>query len=239
MTCTQANRSLRKRNPAFLAHVVEQKGKGKNINDVPVVCDFPDVFPEDLPGLPPPRSVEFRIDLVPGETPSKADHARHLRLMLELLRGERLYAKLSKCEFWIDEVQFLGHIVSSQGIHVDPSKIEAVKNWCTPKSVTEIRSFLGLAGYYRRFIADFSKIAVPLTTLTQKEKPFVWGPEQEESFQTLKNLLCNAPVLTLPDGNEDFVVYCDASNRGLGCVLSQWDKADRMLGMLGIQLGVA
>ncbi|XP_035837276.1 uncharacterized mitochondrial protein AtMg00860-like [Helianthus annuus] len=140
---------------------------------------------------------------------SKTDHARHLRLMLELLRGERLYAKFSKCEFWIDEVQFLGHIVSSQCIHVDPSKIEAVKNWCTPKSVSEIRSFLGLAGHYRRFIADFSKIAVPLTMLTQKEKPFVWGPEQEESFLTLKNLLCNAPALTLPDGNDDFVVKAE------------------------------
>ncbi|MFS8001318.1 putative nucleotidyltransferase, Ribonuclease H [Helianthus anomalus] len=385
MSCTQASRSLCKRNPAFLSHMVEQKGKGKNINEVPVVCDFPDVFPEDLPGLPPPRSVDFRIDLVPGVTAvarapyrlapsemqelsnqlqelldkafirpstspwgapvlfvkkkdgsfrmcidyrelnkltvkncyplpriddlfdqlqgtscfskidirsgyhqlrvleddipetafrtryrhyefvvmpfgltnapvmfmdlmnrvckpyldrfvivflddiliyskSKADHARHLRLMLELLRGERLYAKFSKCEFWIIEVQFLGHIVSSQGIHVDPSKIEAVKNWCMPKSVSEIHSFLGLAGYYRRFIADFSKIVVPLTTLTQKEKPFIWGPEQEKSFQTLKDLLCNAPVLTLPDGNDDFVVYCDASNHGLGCVLMQRDK---------------
>ncbi|KAJ0681156.1 putative nucleotidyltransferase, Ribonuclease H [Helianthus annuus] len=142
------------------------------------------------------RFVIVFIDDILIYSKSKAAHARHLRLMLELLRGERLYAKFSKCEFWIDEVQFFGNIFSSQGIHVHPSKIEAVKNWSTPKSVSEIRSFLGLAGYYRRFIADFSKIVVPLTTLTQKEKPFVWGPEQEEFFQTLKSLLCNAHDLT-------------------------------------------
>ncbi|KAJ0576646.1 putative nucleotidyltransferase, Ribonuclease H [Helianthus annuus] len=385
MSCTQANRYLRKQYFAFLAHVVEEKGKGKSISDVPVVCDFPDVFPEDLPGPPPSRSVDFRIDLIPGATPvarapyrlapsemqelssqlqelldkgfirpstspwgapvlfvkkkdgsfrmcidyrelnkltvknryplpriddlfdqlqgatyfskidlrsgyhqlrvleedipktafrtryghyefvvmpfgltntpavfmdlmnrvckpyldrfvivfiddiliyskTQVDHERHLCLILELLRGERLYAKFSKCEFWINEVQFLGHVISEKGIHVDPAKIEAVKNWIAPKSPSEIRSFLGLAGYYRRFILNFSKIAVPLTTLTQKEKPFVWGPEQEESFQTLKDLLCNAPVLALPDGNDDYVVYCDASNRGLGCVLMQRDK---------------
>ncbi|KAM0060059.1 putative nucleotidyltransferase, Ribonuclease H [Helianthus debilis subsp. tardiflorus] len=385
MSCTQANKYLRKQYFAFLAHVVEEKGKGKSLSDVSMVRDFPDVFPEDLPGPPPPRSVDFRIDLIPGATPvakapyrlapsemqelssqlqellekgfirpstspwgapvlfvkkkdgsfrmcidyrelnkltvknryplpriddlfdqlqgatcfskidlrsgyhqlrvleedvpktafrtryghyefvvmpfgltnapavfmdlmnrvckpyldrfvivfiddiliyskSRADHERHLRLILELLRSERLYAKFSKCEFWIKEVQFLGHVVSEKGIHVDPSKIEAVKNWTAPKSPSEIRSFLGLAGYYRRFISNFSKIAVPLTSLTQKEKPFAWGPEQEESFQTLKDLLCNAPILALPNGNDDFVVYCDALNRGLGCVLMQRGK---------------
>ena len=107
---------------------------------------------------------------------------------------------------------------------MDPSKIVAIKDWCTPTTPTEIRSFLGLFGYYRRFIANFSKIAVPLTALTQKNKPFEWGPKQEEAFQTLKRKLCNAPVLSLPDGNDDFVVYCDASNLGLGCVLMQRGK---------------
>ncbi|KAJ0921353.1 putative nucleotidyltransferase, Ribonuclease H [Helianthus annuus] len=385
MSCIQANKCLRKGTFAFLAHIVEKKDKGPSISDVPVVRDFPDVFPDDLPGPPPARSVDFRIDLVPGATPvakspyrlapsemqelssqlqelldkgfirpstspwgapvlfvkkkdgsfrmcidyrelnkltiknryplpriddlfdqlqgatcfSKIDlrsgyhqlrvleedvpktafrtryghyefvvmpfgltnapavfmdlmnrvckayldrfvivfiddiliysktqeeHKRHLHLILELLRSERLYAKFSKCEFWLKEVQFLGHTVNELGIHVDPAKIEAVKNWITPKSPSEIRSFLGLAGYYRRFISNFSKIAVPLTSLTQKERPFVWGPEQEESFQTLKDMLCNAPILTLPDGNDDFVMYCDASNLGLGCVLMQRDK---------------
>ncbi|KAD3336599.1 hypothetical protein E3N88_32118 [Mikania micrantha] len=105
-----------------------------------------------------------------------------------------------------------------------PYVIDAVKNWSTPKTPTEIRSFLGLAGYNRWFISNFSRIAVPLTSLTQKNKPYEWGPKQEETFQTLKHKLCDAPVLTLPDGNDDFVVYCDASNLGLGCVLMQRGK---------------
>ncbi|GJY37142.1 putative reverse transcriptase domain-containing protein [Tanacetum coccineum] len=109
-------------------------------------------------------------------------------------------------------------------IHVDPSKVESVKNWKTPESSTEIRSFLGLAGYYRRFIENFSKIAKPLTLLTQKNKTYVWGDEQEEAFRILKEKLCNAPVLALPDGPDDFVVYCDASKLGFGCVLMQKGK---------------
>ena len=129
-----------------------------------------------------------------------------------LLKNEQLYAKFSKCEFWLKEVQFLGHIVNDKGIHVDPAKIETVKNWIEPKTLTEVRSFLGLAGYYRHFISNFSKIVVPLTSLTQKDKPYVWGLKQEEAFQTLKQKLCDEPILTLPDGNDDFVVYCNASN---------------------------
>ncbi|GJV42598.1 putative reverse transcriptase domain-containing protein [Tanacetum coccineum] len=136
---------------------------------------------------------------------TKEDHEVHLGLVLELLRKEKLYAKFSKCEFWLQEVHFLGHVVNQNGIHVDPSKIEAVKNWKTPTTPFEIRSFLGLAGYYRRFIANFSKIAKPLTSLTQKNQKYVWGVEQEEDFQTLKNNLYDAPIFTLPDGVEDFV----------------------------------
>ncbi|GKA92945.1 putative reverse transcriptase domain-containing protein [Tanacetum coccineum] len=154
---------------------------------------------------------------------TKKKHEVHLRLVLELLR-EKLYVKFSKCEFWLQEVHFLGHVVNQSGIHVDPGKIEAVKNWKDPTTSSEIRSFLGLAGYYRRFIANFSKIAKPLTSLTQKNQKYVWGVEQEEAFQTLKNNLCDAPILSLPDGVEDFVVYCDASNQGLGCVLMQRNK---------------
>ncbi|GJV04613.1 reverse transcriptase domain-containing protein [Tanacetum coccineum] len=155
---------------------------------------------------------------------TKEDHEVHLGLVLELLRKENLYAKFSKCEFWLQKVHFLGHVLNQNGIHEDPSKIEAVKNWKTPTTPSEIRSFLGLAGYYRRFIANFSKIAKPLTSLTQKNQKYVWGVEQEEAFQTLKNNLCDAPILTLPDGVEDFMVYCDASNQGLGCVLMQRGK---------------
>ncbi|GKC32604.1 putative reverse transcriptase domain-containing protein [Tanacetum coccineum] len=155
---------------------------------------------------------------------TKEEHEVHLKLVLELLRKEKLYAKFSKCEFWLQEVHFLRHVVNQSGIHVDPSKIEAVKNWKAPTTSSEVRSFLGLAGYYRRFIANFSKIAKPLTSLTQKNQKYEWGGKEEEAFQTLKNNLCDAPILSLPDGIEDFVVYCDASNQGLGCVLMQRGK---------------
>ncbi|KAI3819877.1 hypothetical protein L1987_13729 [Smallanthus sonchifolius] len=385
MSCTTAQKYLRKKYVAFLAHIVQKDVKEKNVEDIPIIREFPEVFPEDLSGLPPVRQVEFRIDLVPGANPvarapyrlapsemqelasqlqelsdkgfirpshspwgapvlfvkkkdgsfrmcidyrklnkltiknryplpriddlfdqlqgstcfskidhrsgyhqlrvqeedipktafrtryghyefmvmpfgltnalavfmdlmnrvckpyldkfvivfiddiliyskTKADHEQHLRLVLDLLKKEQLYAKFSKCEFWLKEVQFLGHIVNEKGIHVDPTKMEAVKNWNVPKTPTEVRSFLGLAGYYRRFISNFSKIAVPLTALTHKGKPYEWGPKQEEAFQTLKQKLCNAPILTLPEGNDDFVVYCEASNQGLGCVLMQRGK---------------
>ncbi|GKG30970.1 putative reverse transcriptase domain-containing protein, partial [Tanacetum coccineum] len=139
-------------------------------------------------------------------------------------KKEKLHAKFSKCEFWLQEVQFLGHVVNSDGIHVDPSKVESVKNWKTPKSSTEIRSFLGLAGYYWRFIENFSKIEKPLTLLTQKNKTYVWGDEQDEAFRILKEKICNALVLALPDGTDDFVVYCDASKQGFGSVLMQRGK---------------
>jgi len=121
-------------------------------------------------------------------------------------------------------VQFLGHVVNDQGIKVDPAKISAVKQWEVPKTPTEIRSFLGLAGYYRRFIQDFSKIALPLTKLTKKTAAFSWGEAQQKAFDELRQRLCTAPILTLPDGIEDMVVYCDASHQGLGAVLMQRGK---------------
>ncbi|GJQ97182.1 putative reverse transcriptase domain-containing protein [Tanacetum coccineum] len=125
---------------------------------------------------------------------NKQEHKEHLKLILELLKKEELYAKFSKCEFWIPKIQFLGHVIDSQGIHVDPAKIESIKDWASPKLPTEIRQFLGLAGYYRRFIKGFSKIAKPMTKLTQKKV------------------------------NKDFIVYCDASIKGLGTVLMQREK---------------
>ncbi|GKB14694.1 putative reverse transcriptase domain-containing protein [Tanacetum coccineum] len=155
---------------------------------------------------------------------TQEEHVEYLRLVLQLLKKEKLYAKFSKCEFRLREVQFLRHVINGNGIHVDPSKIEVVKNWKAPRTPSEVRSFLGLAGYYRRFIENFSKIAKSLTILTQKCKTFDWGEEQELAFQTLKDKLCNAPVLALPDGPKDFVVYCDASGLGLGCVLMQRGK---------------
>ncbi|GJU60048.1 putative reverse transcriptase domain-containing protein [Tanacetum coccineum] len=131
----------------------------------------------------------------------KKNYGEHLDDYLHLLRSEMLSL-----------------------IHVDPAKIEAIKNWAAPTTPTEVRQFLGLAGYYRRFIKEFSLISKPLTKLTQKNKPFVWGDDEEEAFQTLKLKLCSAPILSLPEGSEDFVVYCDASLRGFGAVLMQREK---------------
>ncbi|GJR38349.1 putative reverse transcriptase domain-containing protein [Tanacetum coccineum] len=363
----------------------EDKSKEKQLEEVPIVQDFPEVFPEDLPGIPPTRQVEFQIDLIPGAAPvarapyrlapsemkelsdqlkelsdkgfirpssspwgapvlfvkkkdgsfrmcidyrelnkltvknryplpriddlfdqlqgssiyskidlrsgyhqlrvreedipktafrtryghyefqvmsfgltnapavfmdlmnrvckpyldkfvivfindiliyskSKKEHAKHLTLILELLKKEQLYAKFSKYEFWIPKVQFLGHVIDSQGIHMDPVKIESVKDWASPKSATKIRQFLGLAGYYRRFIEGFSKIAKPMTKLTQKKVKFNWSDKAEIAFQLINHKLCSAPILALLEGNEDFIAYCDASIKGLGAVLMQREK---------------
>ncbi|GKE18774.1 hypothetical protein Tco_1426351 [Tanacetum coccineum] len=268
----------------FLAQISatkeEDKSEGKQIKDVPIVRDFPEVFFEDLPSLPPTPPVEFQIDLIPGAAhvarapyrlapsemkelleqlqelsdkgfirPSsqpwgapvlfvkkndgsfrmcidyhlrsgyhqlrvreqdipktafqtryshyefqvmpfgltnapmdKKEHEEHLKAILELLKKEKLYAKFSKCEFWIPKVQFLGHVIDSRGIHVDPTKIESIKDWASPKTQTEIRQFLGLAGYYRRFIEGFSKIAKSITKLTQKGVKFDWGEKEENAF---------------------------------------------------------
>ncbi|RVW22924.1 Retrovirus-related Pol polyprotein from transposon 17.6 [Vitis vinifera] len=152
---------------------------------------------------------------------SREEHEGHLSIVLQTLRDKQLYAKLKKCEFWLDRISFLGHVVSNDGISVDPGKVDAVANWRRPSTVTEIRSFLGLAGYYRRFIEGFSKIALPLTKLTQKGVKFEWSDDCECSFQELKNRLVSAPILTIPSGSGGFVVYSDASHQGLGCVLMQ------------------
>ncbi|CAL9001523.1 unnamed protein product [Prunus brigantina] len=380
-----AKRLLKKGCVGHLAHIIDTQGSTLNLEDIPVVCEFSDVFPDDLPGLPPQRETEFTIELLPGTNPihqapyrmapaelrelktqlqelvdlgfirpsvspwgapvlfvkkkdgclrlcidyrqlnkvtvrnryplpriddlfdqfkgakyfSKIDlrsgyhqlrvreddipktacrtryghyeflvmpfgftnapaafmdlmnrvfrpyldhfvivfiddilvysrtlegHKKHLRLVLKTLRRKQLYAKFSKCQFWLDRVDFLGHVISAEGIYVDPCKVEAVLNWVQPTSVTEIRSFLGLAGYYRRFVEGFSSIAAPLTRLTRKDVKFEWTEECEQSFQELKKRLTTAPVLALPDDSGNFVIYSDASLQGLGCVLMQHDR---------------
>ncbi|WVZ84310.1 hypothetical protein U9M48_031357 [Paspalum notatum var. saurae] len=148
---------------------------------------------------------------------NEEEHEEHLRIELTRLREHKLYAKFSKCAFWLKEVSFLGHILSVKGVAVDPSKVECVLNWKQSETVTEIRSFLGLAGYYRRFIRDFSKTAKPMTSLTKKNA----YPNCEEAFQSLKRSLTTSPVLAQPDVTKPFDVYCDASGNGLGCVLMQ------------------
>jgi hypothetical protein len=149
------------------------------------------------------------------------DHAKHLHVILQRLRGHHLYAKFSKCEFWLDTVKFLGHTISGDGISVDPSKVQEVMDWRPPTTVHEIRSFLGLVGYYRRFIPDFSRIAKPMTELLKKGVKFSWDQKCDDAFHTLRDHLTTAPVLAQPDVSKSFDIYCDASGTGLGCVLMQ------------------
>nr|GEU81448.1 putative reverse transcriptase domain-containing protein [Tanacetum cinerariifolium] len=166
----------------------------------------------------------WKIDDILIYSKNEKEHEKHLKAILGLLMEEKLYAKFSKCEFWIPKIQFLGHVIDNRGIHVDPAKIESVKDWASPKTPTEIRQFLGLVGYYRRFIEGFLKIAKSMTKLTQKAIKFDCGKKEENAFQLIKQKLCSAPILALPEGSEDFVVYCDASHKGLGVVLMQREK---------------
>ncbi|XP_073121752.1 uncharacterized protein [Henckelia pumila] len=178
---------------SFMSISFMMKLRRPKLGEVEVVKDFPEVFLDDVAGLPPVREVKFGIELLPGTKPAS-------------------------------KISFLGHIVSAKGIEVDSSKVEAVRNWVAPKNSTEIRNFLGLAGYYKRFIQDFSKIALPLTPLTRKGVKFVWSEQCEKSFAELKERLISAPVLAIPEGTGRFVVYTDASKSGLGAVLMQDDK---------------
>ncbi|KAG8496288.1 hypothetical protein CXB51_007453 [Gossypium anomalum] len=149
------------------------------------------------------------------------EHAEHLKLVLQILRDKQLYAKFSKYEFWLREVSFLGHVVSALGIRVDPSKISAIMDWKPPMNVTEVRSFLGLAGYNRRFVKGFSMIATPMMKLLQKDVKFEWSEKCQKSFDRLKTCLTKVPVLVHPESGKEFVIYSDAPLLGLGCVLMQ------------------
>jgi hypothetical protein len=177
------------------------------------------VFMEELD-----RFVVVFIDDILIYSETAEEHEEHLRIVLERLRQQKLYAKFNKCEFWMEKVAFLGHVLSAEGMAVDPSKVESVTKWEQPLNVTDIRSFLGMAGYYRRFIENFSNIANLMTELLKNNTKFEWLEACEKSFQELKKRLTTAPVLTLPDIKKDFVVYCDASKQGLGCVLMQEGK---------------
>jgi hypothetical protein len=165
------------------------------------------------------------IDDILVYSKNEEEYEQHLQIILQRLRDHQLYAKFTKCAFWLKEVLFLGHVISAEGITVDPSKIQEVLDWKSPRSVTRIRSFLRLAGYYHRFIPNFSKITKPMTKLLEKEAKFKWSPWCEEAFLTLKQLLTTIPVLAQPDIEKPFEVYCDASSTGIGGVLMQGGHA--------------
>ncbi|GJW01822.1 putative reverse transcriptase domain-containing protein [Tanacetum coccineum] len=229
----------------------EDKSEERRLEDIPIVRDLPKVFPKDFSCIPPTQKVEFQIDLVPGAAPGLSIYSKidlrsgyhQLRVHEKDIPKTAFRTRYDHYEFqvmpfgltnapavFIDlmnrvlKVQFLGNVIDSKGIHVDPAKIESIKDWASPKTATEIRQFLGLVGYYRRFIEGFSKIAKSLTKLTQKKVMFDWGDKQEAAFQQLKEKLCSAPILALPEGAENFIVYYDASHKGLGVVLMQNEK---------------
>jgi hypothetical protein len=148
------------------------------------------------------------------------DHLQHVDKVLQLLKEQQLYAKPSKCFFGVKEVEYLGHIVSHEGVKVDPNKIKAMMDWPIPKTLKNLRGFLGLTGYYRKFVRNYGRIAAPLIELTKKDA-FSWTPEATKSFEQLKEVMCKAPVLTTPDFTKTFIVECDASGNGIGAVLMQ------------------
>ena len=152
------------------------------------------------------------------------EHEQHVRRVLELLRQHQLFAKKSKCTFCTDKVEYLGFVISKDGVSTDPAKIEAVKNWPTPKNIREARGFLGLAGWYRVFIQSYAKIASPITATLKKTKVFLWTPASEEAFNLLKEALISAPTLALPDFSKPFLVTTDASGQAIGGVLTQEGK---------------
>ncbi|XP_057499379.1 uncharacterized protein LOC130783656 [Actinidia eriantha] len=200
----------------YLASLWVEEGETTLVELPPIVCEYVDVFPEDLPRLPPIRDIEFRIDLAPSTIPISVPAYRMAPAELKELKTQ------------IEDllIKFLGHVVSGDGVAVDSSKIEAVMDWQTPKNVFEVRSFLGLAGYYRRFVSDFSRLAMPMTRLTRKGIKFAWDEAYERAFQQLKTRLTTAPVLVIPTRELGYTVYCDASHDGLGCILMQEGKAN-------------
>ncbi|GJW50527.1 putative reverse transcriptase domain-containing protein [Tanacetum coccineum] len=326
------NRAVPKGNGCFEFGNAEKNGNASRNPYSNVVTDFSEVFPEDLPGLPLARPVEFHIDLIPGAAPvARASYRLAPSEMKELseqlqelsdkgfirpssspwgapvlfvkkkdgsfrmcidyrelnkltvknryplsriddlfdqLQGSSIYSKIylrsgyhqlrvreqdipkmafrtryGHFEFQVmpfgltnaptdkkeheERLKAILELLKKEklrGIHVDPAKIESIKDWASPKTLTEIRQFLGLVGYYRRFIEGFSKIAKSMTKLTQKGIKFDWGEKEENAFQLIKQKLCSAPILALPEGSKDFVVYCDASHKGLGAVLMQREK---------------
>jgi transposase InsO family protein len=167
------------------------------------------------------RSVLVFLDDILVFSRTKEEHIAHVREVLTRLRAQKLYAKRSKCELFRDEVEFLGHRIGANGLSVSQDKVQAVRGWPQPKNVHDVRSFLGLANFYRRFVKDFSKIALPVTALTKEANPFTWGPLQQEAFDALKRALCSAPVLLIADPKLPYTLNCDACDYAIGATLQQ------------------
>ena len=167
------------------------------------------------------KSVLCFLDDILIYSRTEEEHLQHVRAVLRRLKERKLYGKLSKCEFMQREVEFLGHRIGADGLRVAPDKVSGVREWPQPMSVTEVRSFLGLANFYRRFVAGYARIAMPLTELTKDNVPFVWGSDQQQAFDQLKAALCSAPVLVIPDQTKPFQLNCDACKYAVGAVLQQ------------------
>jgi len=151
------------------------------------------------------------------------DHVEHVDRVLQLLEEKQLYAKSSKCFFGVQEVEYLGHIVSHEGVKVDPRKIKSIKEWNIPTSIKHLRGFLKLTGYYHKFVKNYGRIEAPLTTLLKKDA-FLWTPEATNAFEHLKEPMCQAPVLATPDFTKTFIVECDTSRNGIGVVLMEGER---------------
>jgi hypothetical protein len=188
------------------------------LSNAPIVfmCLMNDVFREYLD-----KFVIVFLDDILVYSKSEEEHEKNLKMVLQVLREHQLYAKLSKCSFYHNQFHYLRHIIYVEGIPVDPGKIGAIKGWSAPKNVIEVRSFMGLVGYYRIFIASLSKIAFPFTSLQKKGVKFHWTVDCEKSFQQLKQLLTGSPIIRIVDQNEYFMVCTYAFKEGLGGVLSQ------------------
>ncbi|GJX12244.1 putative reverse transcriptase domain-containing protein [Tanacetum coccineum] len=236
ISCTKTQKYIQKGCQVYLAQVTSKKTddklEEKRLEDVPIVYEFMEVFLEYLPGVPPARQVEFQIDLVSGAAP--VARAPYRLAPAEMQELSTQLQELSDKGFirpnpspWGAPVLFVKKKDGSfriEGINVDPAKIESIKDWVSPKTPTKIHQYLGLASYYRRFIKGFSKIARPMMKLTQKSMKFDSGEKAEVAFQLLKQKLCSAPILAFPEGRENFVVYCDASHKGLVTILMQKEK---------------
>ena len=167
------------------------------------------------------RIVVVFVDDILIYSKSEEEHEGHLRIVLHALRDHQLYTKFSKCECWLIEVKFLGHVLSTSGAYVDLKKVEAVMSWERPKLVFEIRSFLGFVGYYKRFIKDFSQLSTPMTRLTRKELKFECNDSCWKAFQELKRRVTSAPIFIVLERGQRYMVYSDAYKERLGCVLIQ------------------